>query len=108
MVILIVVVGFLFIRLLGWLLPLFAIAVGLTVLGAGNPLHGLVVLVTLLLLAAAWRTDRRRRRAEQAAAAQAAFIQTQAQANAEAMFRLWERQQYQRELAALRQDPTRW
>ena len=98
-VILIMIVGFLFIRVLGWLLPLFAIALGLTILGAGNPLHGLAVLVTLLLIAAAWRTDRRRRRAEQAAAAQVAFIQAQAEANAEAMFRLWERQQYQRELA---------
>ena len=67
-------------------------------------MHGLAVLVTLLLIAAAWRTDRRHRRAEQAAAAQAAFIQAQAEANAEAMFRLWERQQYQRELAVLHQD----
>ena len=106
--ILIMIVGFLFIRVLGWLLPLVASVLGLTILGAGNPQHGLVVLITLLLIAAAWRRDRRRRRAEQAATAQVAFIHAQAEANAEAMFRLWERQKYQREHAALYQNPTRW
>ena len=92
----------LWVRTVGRLALLALVIVVLTGLGGGNVWHGLGVLITLILLGLAWRSGRRTRRAEQAAAAQQDFIRAQAQANAEAMYRMWEQQQYARELAAIR------
>ena len=98
------------VRTAGRLVLLGVVIVVLTGLGGGNVWHGLGVLITLILLGLAWRSGRRSRRAEQAAVVHQDFIRAQAQANAEAMYRMWEQQQYSRELTAVRarQDFRDW